>query len=282
MKTIPAGLGMLLWKIKDVAKGNVADIAAEGESLHLSWCALKICNGTSAYNLRLSLTGYKDDYIPALCAALRTRNIRPVGWGYVYGDNPAGEAQIAIERVKRFNLEAYLIDAEGEYKQPGKREAAKRYMAALRAGLPDLPIGLCSYRWPSYHPELPWAEFLAGCDFHAPQVYWVEAHNPRQQLEQSIRELSKLKKLPVLPVGAAYHENGWQPLPGEVTAFYRAAKELGLPGLSWWEWGHVERYGFLPALQAMTWDAIPPQPVLDLDQRVSAIEREARNRGWNV
>jgi len=96
---------------------------------------------------------------------------------------------------------------------------------------------LCSYRFPSLHPELPWSSFLRRSDFHAPQVYWMQADNPGEQLQRSVRELLALRALPVVPIGAAFVEAGWQPTVAGINEFDRMAQALKLPGIGWWEWG---------------------------------------------
>ena len=78
-------------------------------------------------------------------------------------------------------------------------------MDALRSSLPELPMALSSYRFPGYHPQLPWREFLEHYDYNMPQVYWMKAHNPADQLERSVNELTAKKpSLPVIPTGAAF------------------------------------------------------------------------------
>ncbi len=118
----------------------------------------------------------KTRYLP-IVQALHAINLQVFGWHYVYGENPSGEARIAIQRVKELGLDGYVIDAEVEYMQPGKDAAARQFMAALRDALPSLPIALCSFRFPSYQPNFPWQAFLEKCDLNMPMVYWVQAHN---------------------------------------------------------------------------------------------------------
>ena len=63
-----------------------------------------------------------------------------------------------------------MIDVEREYKDAGKSKAAATFMNRLRAALPHIPVALCSYRFPSYHPQIPWKVFLERCDLNMPQV----------------------------------------------------------------------------------------------------------------
>jgi hypothetical protein len=65
------------------------------------------------------------------------------------------------------------------------------------------------------------------------------AHNPVEQLGRCLREYAKLPypNKPVYPAGAAFREFGWQPSPGEITAFLSASKNVyGLTAANLWEW----------------------------------------------
>ena len=84
---------------------------------------------------------------------------------------------MAIRRIRQFNLDGYVLDVEKEYKQAGKKAAARRFMSQLRSAYPALPIALSSYRYPSLHPQVPWegilgtlhAEHAAGLLDESPQ-----------------------------------------------------------------------------------------------------------------
>jgi len=47
---------------------------------------------------------------------------------------------------------------------------------------------------------------------------------------------------PVFPTGACFRQSGWQPTAVEVAAFIQAAKDLGLMGCNFWEWGNARSY----------------------------------------
>ena len=157
--------------------------------------------------------GDSRDYTTPVVNALRAHGIKVWGWHYLYGDNPTSEANVAITRIRQYNLDGYVLDVEKEYKASGKRAAARRFMSQLRTACPNLTIALSSYRYPSLHPQVPWAEFLEKCDLNMPQVYWMKATDPARQLSESLaqyRELEKKLQLPpkpYYPIGAAYHEN---------------------------------------------------------------------------
>jgi hypothetical protein len=196
-----------------------------------------------------------------LAQALKSNGIQPWGWHYVYGKNPVGEASIAIQRIQQLNLDGYVVDAESEYKEQGKKSAAVAFMNHLRQSLPDFPIALSSFRYPSYHPTLPWREFLEKCDFVMPQVYWMQAHNAGGQLIASVKQFQAMTPhRPVIPTGAAFREHGWQPSASEILDFMQVAKSLNLSAVNFWEWSDA-RSEKLPGI----WDTIAAFPWSGID-----------------
>lgn len=238
MKTIPAGKGWFVWQIKRVYGGNAALIAAHAKAQGISWIAIKINDGKSDYNKRpLSIPGfYADDLIQPLVDACNELGIDVYGWGYIYLANAAAEAAKAIERTLKFGLKGFIVDAEKEW--VGKFVPAAAFMKALRAGLENISIGMCSYRFVTNHNDFPWAEALKEADYHCPQVYWVEAHNAAAQLAHSFQELTAKKNMPYIPVGYAYKDEvtGTMPTQGEIIEFDAKAKELHLRGEAWYSW----------------------------------------------
>lgn len=257
------GKGMFTWKLPRCEKGDPAALASVARSANLSHVLIKIADGAGAYN---GDWGSKIDHVPQAVHALHAQGIQAWGWHYVYGDNPSGEARIAIQRVKQLGMDGYVIDAEAQYKTSGKKAAAKRFMSELRAGLPNVPIALSSYRYPSLHPQLPWKEFLEKCDYNMPQVYWMKAHNPGAQLARCVREFQAMTPFrTIIPTGAAFREHGWQPTAGEILEFLNKAKELNLPAINFWEW-YDARLGIIPGawetIRDYSWSGEPlPQDI---------------------
>jgi hypothetical protein len=242
------GKGFFIWKIRDTENGDANAIANLAHKAKLTHVLIKIADGSNSYNID-SATGV--DLIPPVAKALRARAIQVWGWHYVYGYDPIGEANIAIQRIHQLGLDGYVIDAEAEYKQPGKADAASRFMSQLRGALPNFPIALSSYRYPSYHPQIPWKQFLEKCDFNMPQVYWVLNHNPAEQLNRSLQEFQTLVPFrPVIPTGAAFKEHGWMPTTEDEDEFMRTAQSLHLEAVNFWEWSNCRLN--LPTI----WDAI--------------------------
>jgi hypothetical protein len=158
------------------------------------------------------------------------------------------------------HLDGYVIDAEAEYKQPGRDAAARQFMSALRKSLPNFPIALSSYRYPSYHPQIPWKEFLEKCDYNMPQVYWMQNHNPGEQLTRSVQEFESLAPYrPIIPTGAAFRQNNWQPTVDDILEFLNTARSLNLNGVNFWEWANSCSYvpDAWEAIKAYSWSDEP-------------------------
>jgi hypothetical protein len=287
------GKGVFIWMIKDSSKGDPIEIANTAVRWGLSWVAIKIADGASPFNVRPNPIPprWADDIMEPVVTALKSKGIAVWGWQYNYGNNPAGEAEIAFRRCKQFDLSGLILDPEKEFKAHENRAVnAKALMAGLRAGLGNnYPIGLCSYRYPTLHPELPWKEFLSRCDFNAPQVYWMKANDPANQLIRSVtefRDMEKrlgLKPLPITPIGAAFKEHAWQPSITEINSFNNQAKVLKLPGIGWWVWSHIESLGFAPTISSHDWPkeySAPTEPT-DSD-KIARLWKYANSQGWRI
>ena len=260
--TILQGKGMYLWRIKNAEGGNPHQIAQTARDAGLTHVLIKVADGRGSYNTYTVRNGREyfnapdgTDHVPALVAALRARGISPWGWQYIYGHYPSIEARKAIQRVKQFNLDGFVVNAEIEFEQGGMATPAKAYMRELRTGLPNTPIALSSYRYPNVHRAFPWETFLEYCDLNMPQVYWVRANNPAAQLLKSLHEFQSLKVWrPVFPTGAAYGEHGWRATPEQVTSFLHGVQNNGLAGCNFWEWS------FARQKESVLWDRVKAFP----------------------
>lgn len=234
------GKGFYIWQILRCENGDPNAIASQAAAAGLTHVLVKIADGASTYNVNPT-TG--QDLVPAVAQALWQRGIQVWGWHYVYGYDPIAEANIAIRRIQELGLDGYIIDAEAQYKYPGRDAAARQFMTLLRQALPVFPIALSSYRYPTYHPALPWQAFLEKCDFNMPQVYWEQAHNPAEQLIRSVNEFKAITPFrPIIPTGSAYLRGDWQPSSAEIIEFLDTARNLNLSAANFWEWGHTRQY----------------------------------------
>jgi hypothetical protein len=247
------GKGFFTWKIPRCEDGDPHAIAAVAKSANFSHVLIKLADGTVTYN---GTWGLDEDFITPVIEVLKSQGIQVWGWHYIYGYNPIGEVNKAIQRITQYDLDGYVLDVEKEFQEDGKRVAAKRFMGILRSAFPDLPVALSSYRFPSLHPRVPWTEFLEACDFNMPQVYWVKAHNAGEQLARCVKEFEAMSpSRPIFPTGSAYSQSGWAPTKEEVKDFLLTAKQLNLKGVNFWEWSEARSERFRDI-----WDVIKDEP----------------------
>jgi len=276
------GKGIFIWKSKHCEDGSISAIVQACKSLGLNWVTLKIGDAASQF-----FASFSD--MPAAVAAFRAAGISVWGWHYVYGGvhlkkdgtpynygpTPEQEASFALKQVHELQLAGYIVDAESQYKVFGQVERAKRFVAGIARI--DVPVALCSYRFPSLHRELPWAEFLSIADLHMPQVYWGKG-NAVSDLDRSMQQLSALKALPFAPVGRAYIGDGYAspgPDRDEIRAFLLRAVERGCLAASFWSLDHLYLHDGGPerggAIAAFVWAGEVPPPPPDPESRPTVI-----------
>lgn len=271
------GKGYFIWQVWNCEQGDASAIAEKAQQAGLSHVLVKIADGSIGYNYDRKT---KVDLVPPVVEACHDAGIEVWGWHYVRGDNPIGEARIAVQRCRELGVDGYVLDAEGEYQTSKKRSAAARFMRELRFGLPDIPVALSTYRYPRRHRQLPYAEFLAGCDYAMPQVYYEQAHNPEVQLEVCVEQYMALDPArPVIPTAPTYKRGDWRPTGEEVTRFFQRAKDLGLTGVNAWSWDIASRSAYSDlwaAVAEFEWpfkDPEPPEPpgpepIADMPERL--------------
>jgi hypothetical protein len=198
---------------------------------------------------------------------LRSFGIAVWGWHSVRGINPQTEANIAIERTQALGLDGYVVEIGNEFKNPGMAESARLFMAKVRGAL-KIPIALSSFRFPAYHPTLPWSTFLECCDLHMPRVTWENGHDASAQLRESKRQCDALPNArPLIPTGAAYSISGWLPTVGEIHDFMQTAVELKLPAVNFLSWDACRQKlpSIWEAVAGFTWPGSTRSPFSPLD-----------------
>ena len=271
---LPKGKGWFIWVLKETMKGDPVALAAAAKAAGVGHLIFHIHNG---YVNDLQVSGGMD--LTRHIAEAESRGIECWGWGAVYRSTWSQGADRVIEAKKKYpTLVGYILDAEAQIK--GSPAEAQSLMNKLRKYLPDMPIGLCSYRFPSLHPELPWKIFRDQCDFDMPQVYWEQCFSDTCgsfQLKSSHAEFQKLlPRLPFCATGSAYKINSWATTPQQIRGFLEEAKRLGLHGVNFWVWYQTQFN--LPLLfdyiqQYPYGDVVipPPPPPLTMEQKVDVL-----------
>jgi hypothetical protein len=243
------GKGFFIHRVRNCEGGDPQAVATQAERAGLSRVIIKVVDGSSISNFDINT---RTDLVSPLTKSLHEVGIETWGWGYVRGDDPMGEARVAVKRARDLKLDGFVIFAQEEYKQPGKNASARHYMSLLRRGLRNIPLALSSYSYPSYHPQLPWRTFLEKCDYNMPKVFWIEAHNPGAHLTRSFNEFDSLWPYrTIVPVGAAYSKENWQPTSRDIDEFLRTADALNLSAVNFWSWDSARS----PELSTL-WDAV--------------------------
>jgi hypothetical protein len=227
------GKGFFIRSLPECEGGEPDSILAISKAAGLSHVLIKIADGGQPFGV--DATSEIDTVTPVV-QALHTAGISVWGWHPVYGSNPSAEAATAIARTQALELDGYVVEAKEAYCRPGMSEAAQEFMSAVRAKL-KIPIALSSYRFPNYHPELPWSTFLEFCDLHMPQVFWEQSQEAGTQLRESRRQCDSLPTArPFVPTGPAYATSVWSPTAEEILDFLNTAKAMACPAVNFFNW----------------------------------------------
>jgi hypothetical protein len=262
------GKGFFICSLPECEGGEPGSILGAAQAAGLSHVLVKVADGVKSFGEDACGT----DFTAPVVMALREAGIGAWGWHHVHGDDPSTEAAIAIARTQALGLDGYVVEARDEYSRTGMESAARLFMSTVREAL-AIPIALSSYRFPNYHPELPWSTFLEFCDIHMPQVSWEHAHDAGAQLHESKRQCDALPNArPYVPTGTAYSTPGWSPTAGEIDDFLNTAKTLDLPAVNFFNWDICRKQ--LPDLwstiAAFSWPVSVPHP----QQEIASISHQ--------
>ncbi|HEX7152270.1 MAG TPA: hypothetical protein VF618_12350 [Thermoanaerobaculia bacterium] len=247
------GTGIYIYKLPAGGGEDPGKLVKRLKAANVARIYVKVADGADVF------PRIKPDYNKAVIAEARKQGLSVWGWHYIYGNFPEAEADRAAELVTKFGLQFYIYNAEKHHY--GRAKQAKTFIERLRKNLPNTKLGFSSFKYPTYHPELPWKTFAAAAHFLMPQVYWVEAHNPEKQYDRSWKEWSVLNpKAVMLPTGAAYSDDPekWVPNADEMSRFLRHVHAKGCAGADFWVWDYVAKPAnaeLLAAITAFTWAA---------------------------
>ncbi len=225
------GQGMWIWYVSQSDKGNLASIVAQAHAAGVSTLFVKSSDGSS---------NYWSQFSPELVAQLHANGLKACAWQYVYGTNPAGEANLGAQAVAA-GADCLVIDAESEYE--GHYGAAQTYIADLRAKIgAAYPLGLASFPYVYYHTSLPFSVFLGpnGAQFNAPQMYWKAIGNSVDTVYANTYVSNRVYGRPIFPLGQTY-EN---PSTSDLVRFREEAALYGATGLSYWDFQETSASGW--------------------------------------
>ena len=269
-KTLPEREGLYVWRTRRDADSPswASDIVRDVRAAEINDLFIKVANANYAYN------AHEDSAdLEFIFSSLRGET-NLWGWHYIYLNDPIGEAKIARRMIEKWDLAGYVINAEGHTK--GKDANALTFMRKLRDMVgSDYPLGLSSYRYPNYHPTLPWKVFLGGedrVDFNAPQVYWLKQQNSVEQIDLTIKRTKAheafigVDHVPIHPILCAFSDNPheWKPKETSMIDAFQHCKEIGLTSVSWYEWVASHKINRWDVIQNYTdWEGAPEPPPQD-------------------
>lgn len=165
VRDMPAGKGIFVQSVElATTKGTPAALAARAKDLRLSWIALLVLwqhdDRDRVYNM----------IAPTIqaCAAV---NVAVWIWGFPH----SGASR--IDRFVDYTAEIFEsnpvhgVIANAEKPFYGKASAARAFVDATRARLPEAALGLVSYGNPRLHPRFPWSPFAEHFNFGMPEIY---------------------------------------------------------------------------------------------------------------
>jgi peptidoglycan hydrolase-like protein with peptidoglycan-binding domain len=225
------GQGMWIWYVSRSDGGDVAQIVAQAHAAGVGTLYIKSSDGS---------TNYWSQFSPELVAQLHAGGLKVCAWQYVYGSNPAGEAELGARAVAN-GADCLVIDAEAEYE--GRYGAAQTYIADLRAKIgPSYPLGLASFPYVYYHTAEPFSVFLGpnGAQYNLPQMYWKAIGNSVDTVYANTFISNRIYGRPIFPLGQTYES----PSTGDVLRFREEAPLYGSSGVSWWDFQETSSSGW--------------------------------------
>ena len=225
------GQGMWIWYMSQSNGGSVPAIAARAHAAGVTTLFIKSSDGSH---------NYWSQFSPQLVAELHANGLKACAWQYVYGSNPAGEAELGARAVAN-GADCLVIDAEAEYE--GHYAAAQTYVNGLRAKVgPTFPLGLATFPYVSYHPAEPYSVFLGpgGAQYNAPQMYWHDIGVSVDTVYANTYIGNRIYNRPIFPLGQTYGGVS----SAEVLRFREEAVDYGAAGLSFWDWQETPTSGW--------------------------------------
>ena len=186
---------MWIWYVSQSDGGSVAAIVAQAHAADVSTVFVKSSDGSS---------NYWSQFSPQLVAELHASGLKVCAWQFVYGTNPAGEANLGAEAVAN-GADCLVIDAEGEYegrygsRRPTSPTCAPRSGSPIPSASPPSPTS-------TDHPSFPYSVFLGpnGAQFNAPQMYWKDIGNSVDTAYANTYISNRVYGRAIYPLGQTY------------------------------------------------------------------------------
>lgn len=253
---------IFLWTVPAVLRGDPVRIAEALSDAGFEAVIFKVADGPWAFSPLY--TGWSGENLqPAMIRELKARGIAVLGYGFLYGANPTGEADIAVTQTYKHQLDGYVFDVEGAFDSRGNAEAnAHTVMTRYRRSCPETPAAYCGwalYRNPrnpttQWHPIAVARAFMQYCDVGMPMVYWdgETVANALWWISNCLDQWKEITNKPIIPAGRAYNGDGARVTVETMAEFERYIRGAGGKGVTWWSMQHaIALSGIWPALEMM-------------------------------
>jgi peptidoglycan hydrolase-like protein with peptidoglycan-binding domain len=225
------GQGMWIWYVSQSDGGSLASIVAQAHAAGVSTLFVKSSDGSS---------NYWSQFSAEFVQQMHANGLKVCAWQYVYGTNPAGEADLGARAVAA-GADCLVIDAESEYE--GHYGSAQTYVADLRAKIgPSFPLGLATFPYVYYHTAFPYSVFLGpnGAQFNAPQMYWKAIGASVDTTYADTYISNRPYGRPIFPLGQTYEG----PSSADLVRFREEAALYGAGGISFWDFQETAGSGW--------------------------------------
>lgn len=249
------GKSIWSWNVPAISMGTTSKFVQGLLDNGFTGVALKAANGNWVQWANSSaFPGWGTNIKPDLVDALKEAGIKIYFWHFLYGNDPTGEARVAIDQTYKFGgegvIDGYLWDVEGAFdSKPNAETNARIITQTYKKALPNIPQALCWWALPKspstgaeYHPIKVAKAFLEVCQVAMPMMYW-QGGTPSlaaYYFNTSIKLWREFTNKPIIPIGRAYDGDGGYANAPAIEAFANEVDKnktaLNLSGISWWSY----------------------------------------------
>jgi hypothetical protein len=247
--------GVWIWRIAQCLDGDIDAIIAQCKKYDISYLLIKNGDGINIWT-QLS---------KELVRKFQDNGIKVYAWGYVYGRDPIGEANVAIQNLE-LGIDGYVFDTATDYQEvPDNSQAAQAMLMAIRAKHPHAFLAYSCLAIIDLHTRFPYVTFGKYCDAALPKIFyglWTDkGQSPTKGILWMYDNWARWQQnwidsgnedavKPIIPVAQAFDEYKVNPpyilTPTDIQAFVSAVKPYKA----------VNFYSFADITRPDCWEAI--------------------------
>ena len=214
---------MWIWYVSQSDGGNLASIVAQAHAAGRHHAVRQ--------ELR-RLHQLLEPVQPQLVQELHANGLKVCAWQYVYGSNPAGEAELGARAVSEWSR-LPGDRRRGRVRRPvwrgadlHRRPAGEDRRQPTRSGWRPSPTSTTTRPSPTRSSSGP-----DGAQFNAPQMYWKDIGNSVDTAYANTYISNRVYGRPIFPLGQTYSN----PSAEELVRFREEAPLYGATGISFWD-----------------------------------------------